>query len=304
MVALALVYPTSGAVNAALAAVSFLAPEKYLSILGITATSHSSSAFQLSGALSIVLAVAAYRCYNATTRGTVNSDTYQRLTLALTLAHGAMAYFVYPIASSLTLVGKAIFAANAAVAAGLFMSWVTASSRPTAILKDAFATVGDVLTVPSSVIAGVYSAAAVGFAYAAFTFFTGAPAGHVATDIARHIVSLKFASLAMIAYTLKDGADRNRLGRGTFKELNDGVALTAAAIAYVFYQAAGSINPIIASLIGLAGFTAVLSVKTQQTAGTNSVGNPGEYQYEKIPDPLEKFCAEDPNAEECRVFDD
>jgi hypothetical protein len=298
-------FPVSAAYFAANAVGALVAPAQLLAIYGAAAgaaTVGSAATVQANGALSLVLAVAAFRCFSASRRESLTSDTYQRLMLALALTHGALAAIgpAFPSAA-----GKAGLALNGALALALTATWAKASSRPAALLKDAFSGVGDILSIPSNWASWMYTAVALAAGYASFTALA-APAAPVLTKL----LGAQAAAVGIVAYTLRNGADRGRLHRGTFKELNEGLAAGAAALAALLYRAAGAVTPAVGALAALAAVSAYLGlVAVQVRAGTNStsqvdVATGSSYAYDTIADPLEKLCADDPDAEECKVFED
>jgi hypothetical protein len=296
-------FPASAAFLAANAAGALFAPARLLATYGAAAGA-ATATLQATGALSLVLAVAAFRCFSASRRESLTSDTYQRLTLALALTHGAAAAVGLSCGSAATA-AKAALALNGALALALTATWAKASSRPAALLKDAFSGVGDILSIPSNWAAWIYTAVALAAGYASFTALA-TPAAPALTKI----LGAQAAAVGIVAYTLRNGADRGRLHRGTFKELNEGLAAGAAALAALLFRAAGGATPAVAALAALSAVSAYLGlVAVQVRAGTNStsqvdVATGSSYAYDTIADPLEKLCADDPDAEECKVFED
>lgn len=252
---------------------------------------------------------AAWRCWGASKKNNLTSDTYQRLSLTLAAVHGATAAAIISSApagfAALSSATQAFSIANALLAAGLTACWAAHSTRPTALIKDVLSSAGDVLTVPSNLISGLYAAATVACAYTAYTFFGVAPSADWAMNVSAKVLTVKAAAATALTYTLKNGADRARLHRGTFKLINEGMAVGTAAIAYILYKGAGTVTPIVGALVAYAALSAFEGIRAvQAAAGSNSTAQGEEYAYQQIEDPLEKYCANDPSAEECKVFDD
>jgi hypothetical protein len=292
---------------------SLLAPAKYASVIGVSASPAFLSNLQLQGAFALMFVAAAWRCWGASKKNNLASDTYQRLSLTLAAVHGGLAAAVLSSVpggfAALAVGAQADMVINILLAVGLVSCWATHSTRPTALIKDTFSSAGDVLTVPSNLISGLYAAATVACVYAAYTFFGASygPNADWAAEIASSkVLAVRAAAAAALTYTLKNGADRGRLHRGTFKLINEGMAVGTAAIAYILYKGAGgTVTPIVGALAAYAALSAFEGIRAVQTAaGANSTAQGEEYAYQQIEDPLEKYCANDPSAEECKVFDD
>lgn len=266
-----------------------------------------------------VSAIAAYRCLLAASNGRLNSETYQRLTLVSTLANVAplLAY----ISSGLTLnalstVGRVLLTSRFAVGAILLGVWSKTSTRPTALLKDLADNFGDLLTVPSSLTSAFYSAWSLAATVGSVYILREAQAVAVDTSVNRLLGAYGFVA-AGVLYSLKSAADRNRLNGTTFKQLNLAVGGAFAVLGGLVYSAtnAGTLaaSNTTTGAVGALAVSAVVALYLGVTGGGEDSSSSGGgsvaatkagYEYKQSVDPLESFCANDPSADECRVFDD
>lgn len=312
-------YGTSAALDGAIAISGIASPAKFFESIGIVAATATLTNYHyFLCAVALVSAVVASRGVVAAQRGRLTSDTYQRLTLALALENAALLpmYLTFGPGgfATATTAWKALVGLKFVLGVSQLGIWLSKSSRPGSLLKDISGGVGDVLTVPSNLLSALYSVLAIGLAGAAVVFYQApaAAAGWAGAFVPKLAAAHALAAAAFL-YTLKNGADRNVLGRGTFKQINEAVAVAAAILGGVLYSAikAGTIasTNTTTGLLAVAGITAATCLYEGVAAVVNkgkggSVANDrGNYQYEKE-DPLEAYCKNDPNAEECRVFDD
>jgi hypothetical protein len=262
--------------------------------------------FSLIGATNLILVAAAYRCYNAATRDNLTSDTYQRLTLSLAgvfALRTASALLYSPGFTAIPTTAQVSIVFTGVMAAALTSIWFKHSARPAYILKDAFGTAGDLLTPPASTASALYTALTVAVAALGASFLTAAGEGMVLN--AQQFLGGNLIAAAAVGYTLKNGADRGRLNRGTFKLLNEAVAAASAAAAVVLYRAGGALTPVVSGLGAVALVCGYLGLQATAAAATSSSEAQAKevYQYDKISDPLDALCTDDPDAEECKVFD-
>lgn len=302
------VYPGTVALTAFGAVVNLVKPGLLGQYISETASmSVSDPTLRIAGAATLPLVAAAYRCYLASTRNNLGSDTYQRLTLLLAAVTAAGAALVFKSVArfGLTPFGKAFGGVHAVLSLGLLYLWYKNSSRPTYLLKDIVSTAGDVLTPPSNIASAFYAALTAAATAAAAALFYSPGVVEWGAVMTKTLLGIRMAGLAIIGYTLKNGADRNRLGRGTFKLLNEAVAVGSAIAAVTMYRSSEAITPLLGGVAAVAAMCAFLRFKPSAAAsGSNSeITNVLEYEYQNIKDPMEEICSDDPNAEECKVFE-
>lgn len=249
-----MVYPASALWSAFVATSNLVKPGSIANAVFDLASTAILPAVQmrLFAAMAIPLAAAAYRCYAASQKGNASSDTYQRLTLLLAGSFAVTAEsiaIVGPGINALPTIGKAFVAWHIILVAGLLFIWYKNSSRPKYILKDAVSTASNVFSPPSSMASAFYAALTVGAVIAGGRFLMKPLPITAPAAAMQMIFGGRLALLALVGYTLKDGADGNGLNQGTFMLLNDSVCLASGIAAAVLYKANGAATTLV---IGLA----------------------------------------------------
>lgn len=298
-----IVYPGTVLVTGASSAALTIKPAVVHQLMtGAALVATAEGTCQMIGVLTLPLFAAAYRCYLASKRDNLKSDTYQRLTLMLggvLAAHAGAMLTTMPF-NTLPVLGKVFVSTMSVLGLGLAYNWFKYSSRPAYLLKDIMGTVGDVLAPPSNIASAFYTALTIAATAAGISVL--AQTGIKGQQI---VFGSRILAMAVIAYTLKNGADRNRLERGTFKLLNESIAIAAAIAAGFMYKASETITPIVGGLAAVAASCAFIRINPGAVSGgSNTEGSSAaDYKYQNIDDPMDALCSDDPDAEECKVFD-
>lgn len=306
-----IIYPSSTAWAAFVALSNLSRPGNIANVVfDVASTSiYPETQMRLFATMTIPLVAAAYRCFLATKRDNLTSDTYQRLTILLAGSFAVTAKciaIVGPGFNPLTQVGKVFVAWHVFLAFGLLCIWYFKSKRPTYILKDTLTGAGEVLSPPVNLASAFYGALALACVVGGGMIIAQPLPSEAPAAAMQSIFAGRLALLSLVAYTLKNGSDRNRLHKGTFRLLNDSLSVASGIAAAVLYRANQTVTPLTAGL----GIVALLCIIIRLTSKGDSIASSSTeigdnlgYEYQKIKDPMDALCSDDPDADECRVFD-
>lgn len=191
------------------------------------------------GLFALLLAVLVYSMKEGAENRALQGDTYKRIGLWVTV-HAILA-FVITMNSEVKIAAKVIMGAIPAVLLALY--WKAYKNIPVAeVVPNMLSSVKDALT-PSNWKAGAFSflAAAAVVEVAAFliapdkmwTKIVGAAPTGVGSGLAKSCL-IGVATMAVAAYTLKDGAEKGLMGQAPFKNINLATGLLVAANCVLF----------------------------------------------------------------------
>lgn len=194
------------------------------------------------GAMAIPVAGAAYSLYQAADARRLDKDTYKRLNLGLVIVGAGYLYanYVYPgvLASNYERLALVIGVLTAVVPAIVYYHTSGHGFSLGRIANGFGDSVSRLLSAKNNK-AGAYAITSAGFAAFAVIFtFGGATlqsrfasiTAEASSELLRKNLGTLYAFAAIVAYNLKDAAERNRLSGTTFKRLNISLAGASAAL--------------------------------------------------------------------------